>query len=416
MIEWHIFSYLLITMWCVWITQAVLVVFQSNKFFHRVSRPTGEDYESYTPKCVVIVPFKGYDHDLLRHVRALLNQDYVDYRLVFVFEDMEDEAREHISSELLEQKPHPPIDIVFAGQTRGDTGQKVHNQLAALAFLDEEKDDSEVWVFADSDAVPGPEWLKKLVRPLCQTDQIGITTGYRWLKSDLTVQGPIVPSMFASVINSAVAMFIGHGNLTQAWGGSMAVRVDFAREHKLVDYLRGSLSDDYQMTRMCREANKRVYFVPHCLVPSPVRFDWGEFFEFARRQYLITRIHNPSLYAKAIGVVGFYLLANTTAVCVLVYLLITGRWAQAIIPGSALFTVGLCNQIRAYFRRKSVAAAFGNGQLIHMRHSLYLDRFGTFSVMAVNLILLLSAAKGNTISWRGIRYQLNGPQSITIIN
>ncbi len=32
--------------------------------------------------------------------------------------------------------------------------------------------------------------------------------------------------------------------------------------------------------------------------------------------------------------------------------------------------------------------------------------------MAVNLVLLLSAAVGNTLTWRTNRYRLNGPQAI----
>ncbi|MEM7626045.1 MAG: glycosyltransferase family 2 protein [Planctomycetota bacterium] len=396
-----------------WSAQAIAVAMQARKFSRRVARPPHEGFDAYQPPATVIVPFKGHDDDLPRHLRALVTQDYAEYRLILVFEDQEDPARRAIELELEQNKIKPPVDIVIAGLAPDDTGQKVHNQLAALAHLEAVGDTSEVWAFADSDAVPGSGWLRKLVAPLADPTRIGVTTGYRWLMPELRAQRPTTPSMFASVINSSVATLIGHGTLAQAWGGSMAVRADFAREHGLTDnYLRGSLSDDYQMTRMCRDASKRLYFVTHCLVPSPVRFTWREFFEFGRRQYLITRAHDQALYKKAVAAIGFYLLANVSCVVGLIAALPSEEWGVAIYAGATLLTVGVANQFRAFYRRRAIAAAFGRDQLRYLRHTVRLDRFGTFVVMAVNLTLLLSAARGKRLTWRGNTYELNGPQSI----
>ena len=387
-----------------------------EKIFASRGRPPREGYDQYQPPAAVIVPFKGHDDDLPRHVRALINQDYAEYRLVFVFEDEQDPAYRAIELEIDQHEVKPPIDFVVAGRAPDDTGQKVHNQIVALDFLEAHNDRSEIWAFADSDAVPGPSWLKKLVSPNVFHESVGATTGYRWLIPELRAQRPTTASMFASVINSAVASLVAYGNLAQAWGGSMAIRTEYARNNGLKDYLRGSLSDDYQFTRMCREAGKRVFFVPHCLVPSPVRFGWRSFFEFGRRQYLITRIHDRPLYLKAVAAVGFYVLANLLAVLGLILSVSAANWYVAVGIVLTLLTVATANQTRAYYRRQTIAAAFGRDQLRYLRHTLRLDRFGTLAVMTVNLFLLLSAARGNVIQWRGNRYRLEGPQSVTKLN
>lgn len=412
MLLWFSLWIPLIVLWCLWVAQAVLVDFQAGKFYRRVAAPPREGFTQYQPKAAVIVPFKGHDHELTRNVRALITQHYPIYRLVFVFENEHDPARVVIEEELAKHPDMPTLDLITAGLAPQDTGQKVHNQLAALAHLEAVGDDSEVWVFADSDAVPGPSWLGKLVGPHIDHERVGATTGYRWLMPELRAQRPRPASMCASVINSAVAMFIGHDDLTQAWGGSMAVRSEFARQHHLADYFRGAISDDYQVTRLCRDAGKEVYFVPHCLVPSPINFNWRELFEFGRRQYLITRVHDPVIYRKAVAVTGLYLAGFLTAWAAFLTTLFTGPTAIVFFAGVALVVVFVANQVRARYRRLVIAAAFGSDHLRYLRHTLRLDQWGTAAVMAVNLALLLSASVGQTLTWRNNRYRLLGPQSI----
>ncbi len=260
---------------------------------------------------------------------------------------------------------------------------------------------------------PGRHWLSKLVGPHHQPDRVGITTGYRWLVPELRAQRPRLAAAVGSVINSAVACLIAHPRLTQAWGGSMAVRTDFARKHGLIDnYLRGALSDDYQLTRMSRDAGQRVYFVPNCLVMSPVNYNWGQLFEFARRQYLITRCYDPWLLAKGIGITLLYLVGVATAWAALIYAVSIGDLGLSLGAGFSLTAVAVCNQIRATYRRSVIATAFGKDQLRYMRHTLWLDRWGTTLVMAVNFVLLSSASVGRTITWRTKRYRFHGPQKV----
>ena len=57
-------------------------------------------------------------------------------------------------------------------------------------------------------------------------------------------------------------------------------------------------------------------------------------------------------------------------------------------------------------------AAFGPDGVRYLRRTLWVDCWLTWLVMGVNLALLLGAAVGRTIAWRGIRYRMDGPQQV----
>ena len=402
---------LLLLAWCV---QALLVLIQAGKFVRRIHRQAPDRYETYRPPVTLIVPFKGFDHDLQRGIRALLTLDYPDYRLLAVVESEQDPAHAVLRETLASFPAGPGVEIVVAGLAPDDTGQKVHNQLAAFEHLERQPRplaDTDVVVFADSDAVPHARWLAQLVGPLLN-EKNGVTTGYRWLIPQLRAQRPRWGSVFASIINSGVATFIGHGSLTQAWGGSMAMRAGFLREAGLADHFRGALSDDYQVTRLCREHGRRVSFVHHCLVPSGIDLSMGPLFEFGRRQYLITRVHDPLLYVKAVCLAGGYLLAVAGAWVGGVLAWYTGYTGVALCAAGAIGFVFVANQYRATLRRRAVSAAFGPTMAHHLRRTLAVDRLGTTLVAAVNLLLLLTALSSRRITWRGVNYELRGPQDV----
>src|SRR5262249_17786827 len=70
----------------------------------------------------------------------------------------------------------PELEIVIAGGAI-DGGQKVWNQLAALAHL---RPEDAVVVFADADTLPPPDWLQRLVRPLLDPATAAVS-GNRWI-------------------------------------------------------------------------------------------------------------------------------------------------------------------------------------------------------------------------------------------
>ncbi len=404
-----LFGWTLIGLCIAWGTQAVLAVVAQRKLAERAKRPQTQRFATYRPTAVLIVPFKGVEPALKGNLLGLFTQDYPDYRLLLIVEDESDPATP-LLREALSQHPDRCADILFAGVAGPNEGQKVHNLIAAVQKLQQEDAGEEVWVFADSDAVPGPNWLAELVGPLCQ-ERTAVTTGFRWLIPDPPEAGGAATfwSKIASILNSSAAGMIRRDAFTHAWGGSMAMRVSTAQSADLLGRWRGAISDDYQVTRMCRDLGKRVYFVPECLVASPVDYDFNGLCNFAYRQYVITRIHAPLVFFAAIFINALYFLGLAAAATLLV---------RHPTPDHTRFAIGvfvivfIANQVRATYRRLAVKRTLGPEVCAKLKPTFTLERWTTPLWLGINLLLLIRATVGKTISWRNIRYRIDGPQQI----
>jgi cellulose synthase/poly-beta-1,6-N-acetylglucosamine synthase-like glycosyltransferase len=402
-------GWILLTLCTAWGAQAVLAVLAQYKLADRAAAPQTQRYEFYRPPAVLIVPFKGVEPALRDNLHGLFTQDYADYRLLLIV-DSESDPAYPLLREAIEQHPQRKAEVIIAGAAGPNEGQKVHNLIAAVEKLQRDSAGEVIWVFADSDAVPGPGWLGELVGPLAQ-DRTAVTTGFRWLiprpipgQDEATVWAKV-----ASILNSSTTGFIRRERYTHAWGGSMAMRVATAQEGDLLGRWRGAISDDYQVTRMCKGIGRRVYFVPECLVASPVDYDFKALSNFAYRQYLITRIHAPLVYVAALAINALYFLGFAAAVM----LLIRQRSLNHTLYAIAVFAlVFLANQVRASYRRRVVQLTLGPDAVAQLRSTFTLERWATPFWLGVNLFLLARAAVGRAITWRGIRYRIDGPQKI----
>lgn len=128
------------------------------------------------------------------------------YRLILVVDSVEDPAYPILQRESAGYPQHP-VQILVAGATHDRQSQKIHNQLHALQTILPQTQPDDVLVFADSDAVPRPNWLMEMVVPVTYTQVVGMSTGYRWLvpQADPTTGKTTLWSHLASVMNSSVA-------------------------------------------------------------------------------------------------------------------------------------------------------------------------------------------------------------------
>ncbi len=398
--SWTVPPIWLCAIWLLWLLQALWAWHNCYKF-RRLARMQGmrDDRREiyYMPPAAVIVPVKGVDERFAEHLEALLHQEYGAYRVILVVESADDPAFAVITRRLAESSP-TRAELVVAGPAE-DCGQKVWNLQAALDRLEEE---DEVLVFADADAVPDAQWLERLVWPL-HKKSVGVTTGYRWMVPDDTHWA----SAFASVINGSVATLAGPNRRNHAWGGSMAVLNERFAIMQVEKYWHGALSDDYQMTRAVGRAGYRVYFLPFCLVSSPVQFTWRSLWRFARRQYVITRMHAPWLWLAAAGGTGLYTAACLSAVAALA---LGVGWAAPVI--AAVYAMDV---MRGRMRGLMVKQVLGEATAARLTQALRLDRYATPLWMALHLVLVLGSAIGRRIEWAGLTYLLRGPQQVQIL-
>lgn len=406
---------ILLALWSFWLVQAVLSVLKVRKFARLYIWPDDDPADAYRPSAAVIVPFKGMDPHLADGVKALCAQDYPDYHLLLVVDSKDDPAHAVLSREL-ENYPDQGATILVAGPAGRHEGQKIHNQLFAIDHLLSQQSagppPAEVWVFADSDAVPGPDWLGRLVNPLAHENLIGVTTGYRWLIP--TPAGrTTVWTHLGSVMNSSIACLMGRDKDTHAWGGSMAVRASTALKGDLRDRLVGALCDDYQFSRMSRDLGLRIHLVPRCLVATPIDFSLSSLINFAHRQYLLTRVYAPKLFMTGLLFTSLYVAGWVSAWA----WLLTCLWRNPTNPHGAwpaLAIIGnlVAEQVRASFRRRAVRLAFGQSVLEQLHTTLRWDRWATPVWMTLHWLLIVRSGFGRTMRWRGLRYRLFAPQHV----
>ena len=407
------------------ILSQLLFLFQTYNNYRYALSKYKRKRSSYRPRTALLVPCKGLDPNFQKNITSFFNQDYEDYLLWFVVADESDPAYTQLcklKDQLSQNSKADDVQIFVAGKIdeqratsdeRRTCSQKIHNLLYCYERIG---NDVEVLAFADSDICVRSDWLSHLVYPLRQS-RIGAASGYRWFipkKNNLA-------SLALSAINAKIAQLLGNTYFNQAWGGSMAIRADLFRQLGLDKIWPKTLSDDLSLNCAVKKAGKIVAFVPACLVASYESTTWPKLFEFARRQFLITRVSAPrtwwfglgsSLYS-VLGLWGTAALAvyaatigdkNQLFFAAVPILFFTGQFIRAVLRQK------MANKLLKYeirdtrYEQRALRAAYAADILLFWVWSLLL------------LFFIISSAFGRTICWRGIRYKLLSPTQTIVIN
>jgi cellulose synthase/poly-beta-1,6-N-acetylglucosamine synthase-like glycosyltransferase len=244
-------------------------------FKQELARPLSE----WVPFATVIAPCKGLDEGLKKNLQALLAQDYPAYEVVFVVDDEADPAVSVIT-EIISR--NSTITKLVVASKAVDSSQKVENLREAVLHASAS---SEVFVFVDSDARPATDWLRHLVAPLADNGA-GAATGYRWFIS----KKPSFSSELRNMWNASIASALGPNTKSNfCWGGSTAIRRETFERLNVREKWKGTLSDDFTVTRVMSEAGLKIYFVPQALTPTVENCSLAEMFEFTNRQMKIEK-------------------------------------------------------------------------------------------------------------------------------
>ena len=339
---------------------------------------------SWRPRVLVICPCKGIDPGFRDNAASILNQDYPSLRAVFVVE-ADDDSAIPVLKEL-------GATVQVAGITMV-RGQKVHNLIHAVEHAVE---DSEVFVFCDSDARYPSDWISNLIPPL-EDEAVGVSTGYRWYMAE----PESMPSLFRSIWNASVVTALGSHSRNFAWGGSMAIRREVFDRIRVRAAWDRAVSDDFTVTLAARAAGMRIVFVPTCLIPSHGSCSWLELLEFTTRQIIITRVYEPKLWRLAfLGQTIF----NVTFWWSLVRML--GMWPDpaATVVWLAIFALSC---VKAWIRLGAVDSVLPFGTLSKPQWSYIL--LAPLGSMLYEYNMVRSAFTRDII-WRQRRYRLISPQ------
>ena len=376
-----------------------------NRFIRDALQARPQTSKAAAWRVAVIMPCKGVDEKLRETLVRLHGQTLPPARVIFVLESADDPAWAALKS-WAATLPNLNGRFVEAGLAQ-HRGQKVHNLLAAV---DAAGDDVDVYVFLDSDAVPGPDWLDALVAPLAD-DTVGVTTGYRWY----TASGGVAAGARCAW-NAATASLLADESLNFCWGGSMAIRRDRFHDLKVRAYWDGALSDDYQLTRAVRDAGLTIRFVPQALVASSDATSLGGFWEFARRQMIITRICHPALWRAGFGLI-VHLTVGALAPFALAIAALTGIFGTAMAGwlGLAgwLSVTGLV-ACRAAARQIALRRLLGPPDLGWRDFAWDVGSTLSFGG-GLHLHLFLASIGRRRFWWRDTEYEMTGPDTTRIL-
>ncbi|MBN2181365.1 MAG: hypothetical protein JW715_05590, partial [Sedimentisphaerales bacterium] len=213
---------------------------------------------------------------------------------------------------------------------------------------------------------------------------------------------------------------LGNTIFNQAWGGSMAIRTDVFRRVGLDKIWTKVLSDDLSLSRAVKKIGLRVAFVPACLVASYESTTWRQLFEFARRQFLITRVAAPGtwlfgLFSSLYSVLGLW------GGAVIALLVLRVRWfdkqfteSEKVILLALPIVFFTAQMIRAILRQTMIRKLLAKDRR-KMTAACLADILFSWVWSILLLFFIITSAFGNIVRWRGIRYKLLGPTETVVL-
>ena len=356
----------------------------------------------HAPFATVFVPCRGLDQNLHENLSALFRQDYPEYEVVFVVDDEADDAVPVIGKLMSSQSI--PAKLVIAPKAT-DSSQKVENLREAVLQASPE---SRIFIFVDSDARPSPDWLRNLIAPL-GSENIGAATGYRWFISE----NPGFASEMRSAWNASIASALGENTKSNfCWGGSTAVRRDVFEKLGIREKWRGTLSDDFTVTRAMKEAGLPIVFVPQALTASVENCTARELLEFTTRQMKITHVYSQHLWIASFIGSGLFNVVWVWGIAIIIYRLTYGGiiWPTV----GALLLVAAFSIGKSWLRLNAVKLVLKgcerelSGQF-RTQNTLWLFSPALFFYNCI------AALFSRRIIWRGTTYELKSASETVII-
>jgi len=360
----------------------------------------------YRPRTVLMIPCKGLDASFRENITSFYNLDYENYLLWFVVAEESDPAyRELCDLKTQLEADSQALDVqVFVAGYGQSCSQKIHNLLYCYERID---DDVEILAFADSDICVRSNWLSHIVYPLRQSKN-GVASGYRWY----VPKENNLASLALSAMNAKIAQLLGNTPFNQAWGGSMAIRVDVFRKLGIDTIWPRVLSDDLSLSCAVKKAGLKVAFVPACLVASYERATWRSLFEFSRRQFLITRVSTPRIWWLGLLSSVYSMLGTWGAMGLAIYAAVVRHKSLPVVV--AVPVVFFAGQLVRVILRQRMARKLLDRDRGAMKAAYVADILAFWLWSLLLLFLIVASAFGRTICWRGIRYKVLSPTETII--
>jgi hypothetical protein len=176
---------------------------------------------------------------------------------------------------------------------------------------------------------------------------------------------------------------------------------------------RGSVSDDYTITRCLKEAGLPIHFTPNCLVASIGDCNFHELVEFTTRQIKITRVYAPHLWQALLLGSSLFTIVFFGGLALLLLRIVLGL--PFLILFLILSLIWALGAAKALIRWQAVCISLTD-HLPALRRDLAAQIVLWPFASLLFLYNAIVAGFSQRIEWRGITYELKSPTEAVIIS
>jgi len=265
--------------------------------------------------------------------------------------------------------------------------------------------ETRVVALIDADSVVHADWLLTLVDE-CLRPGVGAVSGNRWYDPDPASPPAVVRAVWNA---GAIVQMAAFGI---PWGGSLAVRREAAEACGWVEIIERTLCEDTALAGPLARAGWDYRFIPALTaIDRDAEIGFGPLTRWIARQLLTARLHHPLWpLVAAHGIITSAVLTASLAVGLAAWL--TGRPAVAAAVALALVIYEVANAVLAALIAGSIrGATFAAGG----RRRRWSPAGGLWWVVLIPLtqvvyaVALTRALVARSVEWRGVVYEIRGP-------
>jgi ceramide glucosyltransferase len=335
----------------------------------------------FTPSLNIFVPCKGWNKDLNASLISILNQNYSNYKVIFVTESEEDKANIEILNLL---KEYRNAFHLISGRTE-TCSQKNHNLLKAI----EKYSDCDIFVFCDSDLLLENYWLSNLVKPLSDKS---ISFSASFYSVEIQDESKKFTSMFYSGFSFyTLVMLLG---IDVIWGGSMAIRKNSFEKLKIAELWQKTVVDDMTIAKVAKKKNEKVFIVYPNGVKSFISdaTSTKNIFKWSKRQIQYLKYYLKIYWLLLILTYVPVTLAILSLPVLLIFSFMNYSLGPELLSYSAVFILMIINHILVILLNESK---------ITFRQVIYLLPM----LISVSYVLILTIFT-NKLHWSGYIYKM----------
>jgi len=358
------------------------------------------------PKTAVILCLRGSDPFLAACLEAILHQDYPRYDLRIVVDSPQDPAWK-IVEQTVARRGATNVRIQPLMSRRPTCSLKCSSLVQAVSELDASY---EVVALLDADTIPHRTWLRELVAPLAD-ERVGAATGNRWYMPASQSWGSLMRWLWNAA--AVVHMYV----YRIPWGGTLALKATILRKSDLLERWAHAFCEDTMLYPVLRRLGYRIAFVPSLVMVNREACRVANLFAWMRRQLFNARLYHPA-WILVVGQGVVVSIVQAVSVALLAAALGTSHGSAAgwLIAGMALYggtMIALLISLGVTIRRALAA----RGEPTTWLKVASLCRVGAAMLLTqvIYLAALLSALFLRTVEWRGIRYRVDGPGEIRML-